>query len=659
MSDFCVKGIYGSGMVLQRNTTNCIFGNGDSGNRIVMEFRGKKYSAIVDCDSSWKIEYNPGEAGGPFLMKIDNGFTTVEFTDVYVGEVWVSSGQSNAQLPMERMKFSYEDEFNLPENPNVRMITIPIAWSFDGEKDTVENPKWNAAGPETLGNMSGTGYFFAKKMAAEMGIPVGIINASQGGSPISAWMNRDSLSELGFNEYVNSCDFYNDESHVSDKQKEVSEAQNKWNNLIAESDEISKTGEAKKNFSELGDDWIDFVVPGDMTQFDSAGVVWIKKEINLTAKQIEHFNAHKTCLWLGTIVDADTVFVNNVQVGITYYSYPPRRYEVPAGVLKEGANTVTVRLLKNSKWGSIRFYEEKPYFLFTDNVKVAPCAFRNVEKYAFDETVPEDGEKISLSGNWKMKVSCKVEDAPAGMFFEWVPTALYNSMLAPCFNYAVAGAVWYQGESDAGRYGDYEKLLLKLMDLWRSKFVYNDKMSFVIIQLPNWSDGHGENSVEDFSDWALLREAQQKAAENAENAAFSVMIDAGEWNDLHPEKKRTGGTRAAQEALRIRYGKDFKSAPVMKKVEIKNSDSERTAIVQFSREVFAENEKNVSGFSAVVKKDGKDKAVICSAVKNGSEIVVSLPSDAVELRYLWAQNPAPVQLYSEDSLPAAPFRYSL
>ena len=128
---------------------------------------------------------------------------------------------------------------------------------------------------------------------------------------------------------------------------------------------------------------------------------------------------------------------NGTEVGVTYYTYPPRRYNVPNGILKEGSNTITVRVQLNSSFGKIHFYEEKPYCLFTDDVYVCPVAFRNIEKKSTPET--NTGVKISLEGEWKACVGAQVENAPAGLFFEWEPTALYNAMLAPAFKHAIAG----------------------------------------------------------------------------------------------------------------------------------------------------------------------------------------------------------------------------
>lgn len=687
---FKIKGIVGSGMVLQRNKINCIYGTAEVYSDVIMEFRGTTSITQSDEDGKWKIEFSPGEAGGPFNMRIKCDAHTVEFTDIYVGEVWVSSGQSNAQLPMERMKFSYPEEFMQPRNERIRMITIPINWSLDGEKDEIVDVGWQSnadegtkaegisggvnwvcASPETLGSMSGTGYFFAKRLSSELDVPVGIINASQGGSPIASWLSRQALEEMGDKkEYLSQVVEYLAEGRAAAKQKEMAENQKEWN------DELYGVAAApEKMFDdqcEEVDGWASVQVPGNF-DVESAGFYWFKKVIELTAEQVQHFNTFKTWLWMGTIVDADVAWVNGVKVGETPYCYPPRRYPVPAGTLHEGKNVIALRVQKNSKNGPLRFFTEKPYYLFTDNTFVAPCAYRNLEERT-ESLYPLDGERIDLSGEWKMKKDAQVRDCPAGMFFEWLPTALYNSMLAPCFRHAIAGALWYQGESDAGRPAEYKDLLLKLIDLWRHKFVYGSKnLPFVIVQLPNWSDGWNEDSANKDGGWANIRQIQSDVAEIAGDTGLVVAIDAGEWNDLHPEKKKTIGSRAAKEALRIAYGKSFISpSPKADFCEYKHGrfrvrfDCGNSALVAHTvRGKHADlntesKDKAVYGFSLLCSKKGVEGVIEADAkLIDDYTVEIDVPrgiGDVLELRYLWADSPAPVNLYSRNQLPAVPFR---
>ena len=687
---FKIKGIVGSGMVLQRNKINCIYGTAEVYSDIIMEFRGTTSITQSDEDGNWKIEFSPGEAGGPFTMNIKCDEHRVEFKDIYVGEVWVSSGQSNAQLPMERMKFSYPEDFAQPRNERIRMITIPINWSLDGEKDEIVDVGWQSnadegtkaeglsggvhwvcASPETLGEMSGTGYFFAKRLSKELDVPVGIINASQGGSPVASWLSRQALEEMGDKkEYLNQIIEYLAEGKAAAKQKEMAEEQKAWG------DELFGAGTAPEKMFDQNceevDGWKTVTIPGNF-EVESAGFVWFKKIVELTAEQVEHFKNFKTWLWMGTIVDADTAWVNGVEVGSTLYCYPPRRYPVPAGTLHEGKNVIAVRVQKNSANGPLRFFTEKPYYLFTDNTFVAPCSYRNLEERT-ESLYPLDGERIDLSGEWKMKVDAKIRDFPPQMFFEWLPTALYNSMLAPCFKHAIAGALWYQGESDAMHPAEYKDMLLKMIDLWRHKFVYGSKqLPFVIVQLPNWSDGWNEDVTSKDGGWAVIRQVQSDVAEIAGDAGLVVAIDAGEWNDLHPEKKKTIGSRAAKEALRIAYGKNFISAsPKAEFCELKHGrfrvrfDCGNSALVAHSvrgkrADLNSESkDKVVYGFSLLYRKKGVEGVIEADAkLIDDCTVEIDVPrglGDVLELRYLWSDSPAPVNLYSRNQLPAAPFR---
>ena len=279
-----------------------------------------------------------------------------------------------------------------------------------------------------------------------------------------------------------------------------------------------------------------------------------------------------------------------------------------------------------------------------------------------------------MSGSWKMKTDAQVRDMPGQMFFEWLPTALYNSMLAPCFKHAIAGALWYQGESDAGRPIEYKSMLIKMIDLWRHKFVYGSKdLPFVIVQLPNFADGWNEDVASMEGGWANIRQVQSDVAEIAGHTGLAVTIDAGEWNDPHPEKKKTVGYRAAKEALRVAYGKNFISpSPKAEFCEFKKGhfvvrfDCGNSSLVACKVEGkgtdlnVESKDKKVYGFSLLCNKKGTESVIEAEAVLVDDKTVrIDVPrgvGDVVELRYLWADSPAPVNLYSRNQLPAAPFR---
>jgi sialate O-acetylesterase len=662
-----VKGIYGSGMVLQRNTVNCIFGTAIKNSTVSVIFRNNLESNIVDNNGNWKILFNSGDKGGPFQLSVKTDTDEILYDDVYVGEVWVNSGQSNAQLPMSRMKFSYPDEFQLAKNENIRMITIPIKYSFDGEKDSVENPTWICASPQTLGEMSGTGYFFAKKLAKELDLPIGIINASQGGSPIESWMNEDSLKKIKDEKYFERLEFCKNPKNITNDIEISQKKAKEWNDSLQENDIGLKEDWLNVDMNKVNDSWTDFQIPGKFKLNGESGIVWFKREIELTKSQVEKFNNTQTFLWLGTIIDSDEVWVNGIKCGETPYTYPPRRYEVKESVLKEGKNQITIRVKSNS--GNVVFFEEKPYFLFTKDNYVNPVAYRNVERH--NKTVVGD-TCIDLSGKWMMNIGVIGGKCPSSVFYEWQPTALYNSMLAPCFNYAIKGALWYQGESNAMMPNEYKGLLKEMISLWRSKFIYSEKdFSFIVVQLPNWSDGNNEFESELNCGWAEMRNNQLSAVEETVNTGLSVLIDGGEWNDLHPEKKFTVGTRSALEALRIGYDEEINCAPkIVLCYKDKDSykirfDCDKSELVCFdlsNGEVdFETISNNVKGFALVVRTLFSEKIINVEAkLISKNEVEVKIPKikgKLLELRYLWASSPKEVNLYNKDLLPTIPGRF--
>ena len=412
------------------------------------------------------------------------------------------------------------------------------------------------------------------------------------------------------------------------------------------------------------DDWKECTVPGEIDELKKAGILWMKKEIELSEKEAQAFNSKNTYLWLGRILDADFVYVNGVEVGATYYCYPPRRYAVPAGTLHSGKNHIVIKLQKNSSSAKITLTPEKPYYLFTENVYVPPVASRHVEKCrALD--VPDGEVCIPLSGTWQMKIAREMPDRPSEVFFEWAPTALYNSMLSPCFNYAISGALWYQGESDAGHAEDYAELLEKMILLWRRTFVYGAKdFPFVIVQLPNFADGRDESNTRCVTGWVDLRKTQSEVRHKVKNCGLAVMIDAGEWNDLHPEKKSTVGKRLSYEALRLAYGKNdipYSSVPSGFIME------ENSCVIDFDLQnsklcSIINDEDKVKGFYFVA---GENKIEAAGRIENQKSIRLEVPDDLrgklSRICYLMADCPSDVELYvranSEENVmvPVEPF----
>ncbi len=576
-----LHGIYKSGMVLQREWNNCISGKASPGEGVSVIFRDRKYSTKADEAGAWELLFNPGKAGGPDVLSVtsDSG-SSIELDDVYTGEVWLCSGQSNMQLQMNRIRYSFPEEFTAEENPCVRVFTVPVKGSFT-PLDDIEEGQWLSEKPSNIADMSGVSYFFGKKLNAMTGVPVGIINASQGGSPISAWMREDCFpKDSVYAEQLEKC---KDNLYVENTKAELSGKIKAWYDNLESLDKG-----LKGNWAELDSDdsafesWKPFVVPGKLDQEAVAGNFWFNKEIELSKEEVSILEKNKACLWLGRITDSDTAFVNGQKVGGTPYMYPPRRYEIPAGLLHEGKNTLTLRVTLTGNSGPLLFEEEKPYMLFSMNV--LSCAWRQAlyssvcnSEEERKAAVEKDYVCIDLSGMWKYETGCTAEPCERDIFFDWMPTALYNAMLYPLRRVAFRGAVWYQGESNAGNSEEYRGLLKDMVELWRSLFKNSPslrdgkRLPFIIAELPmcgirpaspdygtdsercrKWlgmSDDYVFSGREDC--WTYFRRMQKEMADVIPDTALASFYGAGEWNDLHPEDKKTAGYKMAEAAFRF------------------------------------------------------------------------------------------------------------
>jgi sialate O-acetylesterase len=377
-------------------------------------------------------------------------------------------------------------------------------------------------------------------------------------------------------------------------------------------------------------DWRTIYVPGyweDQGIQDLDGIVRYRREIILPASV-----AGKAArLALGRIVDADNVDINGVTVGHTGYQYPQRRYQVPAGVLKEGVNILTVRITNYHGKGG--FVPDKPYRLIVEN------------------------DTVDLTGYWRYKVDVVFhvpEPVAEPIPPRSQPAALFNGMIAPLTSYAIKGIVWYQGESNTGNAGEYSKLLPALIADWRQHW-RRDDLPFLFVQLPNFNE---VNYLPAESQWASLREAQRQAL-RVPRTAMVVTIDLGEWNDIHPGNKKPIGERLALAARRLVYDERqvVSTGPVFRSGRVAG----HSVVLSFS-EIGAGLTTRDGGEPGQFAVAGVDKVFKWAAARIvNNEVVVSseFVEQPVYIRYAWGDNPAKANLVNREGLPASPFEEQL
>lgn len=600
------------GMILQRNQVLKIWGYADAGEKVNVKFLNKTYSATADNQGNWNIMLPELKAGGPFVMTIND----ITLKDILIGDVWVASGQSNMELPMRRLKPLYGDEMKTVNNQNIRFFTVPQKYNFKASQNDLDGGKWESANPQTIQNFSGVAYFFAKNLYERNKIPVGIIHTSLGGSPVQAWMDANSLKS--YPEYLQEAEKWKNDDLIKSTESGEQALSRAWYTELDQSD--IGLNQHWENFDLNDSSWKTMNVPGSWEDQEGSfeGSVWLRKEITLSKDEA----GKAAFLNLGRIKDADVTYINGVKVGNVTYEYPPRWYDIPAGILKEGKNIIAVRITNGS--GKGQFIADKPYYL-------------------------EIGvQKIDLKGSWKYKIGAKMDKmAPGQTFIRWKPTGLYNSMINPLINYKVKGFLWYQGESNTGKPKEYGDLLTTMINDWRSK--WNEKDApFLIVQLANFMEAKNQ-PVE--SNWAELRDQQRKVSLTVPQTGLAVIIDAGEWNDIHPLDKKTVGDRLALQALKIGDKKEIVAdGPVYQSMKVEGNKI-RLSFNKGTDDFAPVSE--LKGF-AIKGKDGNYQWA--KAKIQGKNIVVwnDGVNDPVSVRYDWADNPDG-NLKNKSGLPASPF----
>lgn len=513
-----------NGMILQQKKKVRIWGEDEPGRTVTVSFLGKDYTAQADEAGDWQLLLDEMDAGGAYQMTIrDDTGEEMVIEDILVGDVWFCSGQSNMELPIARVMDQYPDEIKTCANPKIRTYKIIERPEFHGPLKELESGEWKEVTEDTFPDFSATAYFFAKHLYRMTGVPVGLINASLGGSRIESWMGRDMLE--GYDELLALADRYADDAFVKERLAQNERQAGEWHGSLDAAD----IG-LKENWEQAQMDtstWKETRLPfffSDSELKGFIGSVWFCREFTVGEK----LAGKEAKLWLGTIRDSDKVYVNGVFVGGTEYQYPPRKYVVPEGVLKEGTNVIVIRV--KSETGQGRFTDNKPYAIFRGE------------------------ERIDLSGTWRYCIGASCERVGETDFVSWKPTGLYHGMTAPCHKYAVSGILWYQGESNTNDEA-YLDLTERMVSGYRRK--WNDDLPFIYVQLPNFHTERYENNGETnelYSDWAYLREVQRKSLKLPKTAMVTA-IDLGEDNDLHPLNKEGVGYRLAMQAAKLLYGK--------------------------------------------------------------------------------------------------------
>lgn len=608
-------------MVLQRDQPIKIWGWAAPKEKIGLIFNKKSFKTTADNDGKWEIQLPPQSAGTGYEM-ILKGQNEISIKNIAFGDVFLCIGQSNMVHQMDIHNITYAKDIETANYPEIRHLFIPTRTNLVGKQNDLSDAvAWKSANPKDVGRFSAVAYFFARNIYEKYKVPIGLINASVGGTPIEAWISESGFEH--FPELVNTIAKNKDTASVNRANRPIFANAAPRNVLI-------DLGMTQKWFSpdSKSQHWRPINIPGyweDQGLKDLNGTVWYKKEIIIPKNMTET----PAKVHLGRIVDADELYINGAKVAQTTYQYPQRRYNLQQGILKEGKNLFVIKVSNTAGKGG--FVPDKPYM------------------------IEANGQTLDLKGTWEYKVGevyrPRNSGFGGGIVAQNQPTALYNAMVAPAENLNIKGVLWYQGESNAGRPAGYEALQVAQINNLRHNF-RNPNLPFLFVQLPNFMD---YNYLPPESDWAKLREAQLHAALKSTNTALAVAIDLGEWNDIHPDNKKSVGDRLAIAASNLIYGEKIEpSGPIFKQQIIEND----RIILEFDhigKGLSTHDGEKLSDFSVA----GFDKKFVWADAKiENNTIIVS--SNEVKnpkyVRYAWADNPINPNLINTDGLPASPFR---
>lgn len=479
--DIQLGSLFCDGAVLQQGVPLPIWGTAEPGEPITVKFKGQARSTVADPHGRWQAQLGKLAASSePAQLVVAGCNTTVAVKDVLVGEVWLCSGQSNMLFRVNEGRDAGR-EIAAGDHPLIREFQVQSMIADDPLAQA--DGRWKKCSPETVGEFTAVGYYFARELQARLGVPIGIIKATLGGSPIEGWISATALART---------------SHAA-------EIARRWDGMAA--DYNARTSRYENELAEWG-----------------------------------------------------------------------RRKEA-------------------AKMNHRRFVEPPPAKEYADNDR----------------------------------------NRPAG---------LYNGFIHPLEPCALAGFLWYQGEGNVARAGEYAELFQTLIGQWRADFAQGDR-PFLFVQLAGYADPKDRTGEA----WAWLRSAQD-AALTLKNTYRAVTIDVGDRATIHPLNKQAVGDRLARLALRQAYGiKIGDHGPVLVSMKAEGSGLR----LRFTNAAQLTLSGDPGGAFVVAGQDRRFFPACAEVI--GDEVMVSSAEVQVPVavRYNWTDFPNGV-LRNADGLPVAPFR---
>lgn len=618
-----LDGLFQDRAVFQRGRPIPVWGEARPGEEVTLQFGGAIVKARADAAGQWSAELPAKPAGGPYeLLVTTSAGGRQALSDILVGDVILCSGQSNMELDVARALNSW-GEVNNAGDDKLRLLTVGHDSSFTPLSEFQTPVRWQAASPGSVADFSALCYFTGRELRASQDVPIGLIDASWGGTAINAWRSEQAVERQGTElDALKVLRIY---------RRDPGAGSRAWGKVWQ--DWWSRSNSDRPWEPGAGGEWtpVPSLTPwetwGDPALAQFNGMLWYRTSVNLTAEQAKS----PASISVGWVDEVDQSWVNGVAVGSNYAPGGNRTYDIPAGTLKAGANTIVINALDTYGAGGLAGPEELRAIHFAD------------------------GSSVPLSGPWQYRVVPNSVGTPPRAPWETNAglSTIYNGMIAPMGRYGLRAVAWYQGESDTGMADVYAGKLTSLMQDWRTQFRVAD-LPFLVVQLADWGSSPAQPVESGFAD---VRDQQRRAVAADANAGLVVAIDLGERTDIHPANKQDIARRMARAARHVVYGEQLtpsgpevagaRSVGDTVVVDFRNSDG---ALVTYSA-------ARPIGFELCGPADGSCRFV--DARVQGSSVTLERgdgPADRV--RFCWGDSPV-CNLYDQAGLPAGPFEVAV
>ena len=611
--------LFSDNMIFQRGKRLVLFGSAEPDKKFIIRINGNDSIITSDSKGYWIALQESLPTGGPYGCNIIY-YQELTLKNIVCGDIYLCAGQSNMEMQLDgwgRVN-NFRNEIAAANFYNIRLLKVDYNTSLNEQSD-IKTPGWKTCSSETVAGFSAVAYFFAKELVKDVDIPIGLIQSTWPGSPIEAWMSRDSLSK--FKETENVLNKLNSDVESEEMLVEnfVQEFIN-WEKEIVEQEPAELTGNWKEQF-----EWHPVNIPymwqeKDFPDFN--GSVWFRKNFELTINDSDDdYN-----LSLGPVKDSYSIWINGTMINSVSPLEFIREHCVPKGILKPGNNEIVIRVFAEQLGGGFWGEEEE--------IKIHNS---NFSQSIFLDWFVAKGVDIT-----------KICEKPKNPTDVDIPTVLFNSMINPLTRLNIKGILWYQGESNVDEPEKYGRYFKALINDWRKRF-NGTNIPFIFVQLANYNDDNDEGNEQ----WARLREAQE-AVLALDNTGMACSIDVGEADDIHPRNKQDIGIRLALLAKKMIYNKNVIAAGP-KYINHKINDDSVIVDWTISGDRLSTKDNSLAREFMIASEN--KKFYKANVVIDKSKTIVSSDEviNPVAIRYAWSNNPL-CNLTDESGLPTLPFR---